>query len=59
MQKSDYIYIIIDNLSVFGIKSPEMPQAEQFYDYLDKFDEDFIKIIAGFNKTFLEHFLKI
>jgi len=59
MQKSDYIYIIIDNLSVFGIKSPEMPQAEQVYDYLDKFDEDFIKIIAGFNKTFLEHFLKI
>ena len=59
MQKSDYIYIIIDNLIVFGIKSPELPQGDQLYDYLDKFDEEFIKIIAGFNKKFLEHFFVI
>ncbi len=59
MQKSDYIYMIIDNLMVFGIKSPELPQGEQLYDYLDKFDEEFIKIIAGFNKKFLEYFLNI
>ena len=59
MQKSDYIYMIIDNLMVFGIKSPELPQGEQLYDYLDKFDEEFIKIVAGFNKKFLEYFLNI
>jgi hypothetical protein len=56
MQKSDYIYIIIDNLSVYGTKSPEIPQGEQLYDYLSKFNEDFLKIIAGFNRKFLEHF---
>ena len=59
MQKSDYIYMIIDNLLVFSIKSPEIPQGEQLYDYFDKFDEEFIKIIAGFNKKFLEYFLNI
>jgi len=59
MQKSDYIYMIIDNLTVFGIKSPELPQGEQLYDYLDKFDEELIKIVAGFNKKFLEYFLNI
>jgi hypothetical protein len=51
--------MIIDNLAVFHIKPPELPQGEQFYDYLDKFDEEFIKIIAGFNKKFLEYFLNI
>lgn len=59
MQKSDYIYIIIDNLSVFGIKSADFPSSEQVYEHLDKFDEELLKIIAGFNKNFLEHFLKI
>lgn len=59
MQKSDYIYMIIDNLTVFGIKSPELSQGEQLYDYLDKFDEELIKIVAGFNKKFLEYFLNI
>ena len=59
MQKSDYIYIIIDNLTVFGIKPPELPQGEQLYDYFDKFNEEYIKIAAGFNKKFLEYFLNI
>ncbi len=59
MQKSDYIYMVIDNLTVFSINPPELPQGEQLYDYLDKFDEEFIKIIAGFNKKFLEYFLNI
>ena len=59
MQKSEYISMIIDNLLVFSIKPPQDLQGDKLNDHLGKFERDILKIIAGFNKDFLEYFLKI
>ncbi|TFG07173.1 MAG: hypothetical protein EU539_05660 [Promethearchaeota archaeon] len=59
MQKSDYVYMIIDNLTVFGIQLPDSLRNIQIHDYLDEFSEESLKIIAGFNQKLLKHFLKI
>ncbi|MFX1385030.1 MAG: hypothetical protein ACFFBP_21585 [Promethearchaeota archaeon] len=59
MQKSDYIYMIIDNVLVFGIDLPVDFQEGKLNNHLNKFNEKALKIIAGFNQIFLEHFLII
>lgn len=59
MQKSDYVYMIIDNLTVFGIQLPDSLRNIQIHDYLDEFSEESLKIIAGFNQKLLKHFLNI
>ena len=51
MQKSDYIYMIIDNVMVFGIDLPIDLQGAQLNDHLNKFDDKTLEIIAGFNKV--------
>ncbi len=59
MQKSDYIYMISDNIMVYQISLPADLQENGLRMHLNKFDENFLKIIAGFDKNFLEHFLII
>ena len=59
MQKSDYIYMISDNIMVYQITLPADLQENGLRMHLNKFDENFLKIIAGFDKNFLEHFLII
>ncbi|MFX1281952.1 MAG: hypothetical protein ACFFA3_21565, partial [Promethearchaeota archaeon] len=59
MQKSDYVYMIADNIIVYQITLPEDLQGNKLHAHLNKYDEDFLKIIAGFDKNFLEHFLII
>lgn len=59
MQKSDYIYMITDNIMVFRINLPTDLRGNQLREHLNKYDEKYLKIIAGFDKNFLEHFLII
>ncbi|MFX1259024.1 MAG: hypothetical protein ACFFAN_14290 [Promethearchaeota archaeon] len=59
MQKLDYIYMIIDNVMVFGVELPIEFQGNKLKEHLNKFNENHLKIVAGFNQDFLEHFLKI
>lgn len=59
MQKADYIYMIIDNVLVFGINLPADLQGDKLHVHLNKFSDKALKIVAGFNQVFLEHFLII
>ena len=59
MQKADYIYMITDNIMVYQINLPIEIQGNKLYEHLNNYDEKFLKIIAGFDKNFLEHFLII
>ena len=59
MNKSDYVYMILDNVLVYNINLPPEYQGDGLNIHLNKFDEDHIKIVAGFNKNFLEHFLTV
>ncbi len=59
MNKTDYLYMILDNILVFNIKLPPEFQGNGLNGHLNKFDEYGLKVIAGFNKNFLDHFLKI
>ena len=59
MNKSDYVYMILDNILVYNINLPPEFQNNGLDDHLNKFDENYVKIIAGFNKSFLEHFLMV
>ncbi|MFX0075108.1 MAG: hypothetical protein ACFE96_06680 [Candidatus Hermodarchaeota archaeon] len=59
MNKTDYVYMILDNVLVYNINLPPEFQGEGLNNHLNKFDEENIKIVAGFNKNFLEHFLTI
>ena len=59
MNKSDYIYMILDNVLVYNINLPPEYQGEGLHEHLNNFDEDNVKIVAGFNKNFLEHFLTV
>ena len=56
MNKTDYVYMIVDNILVYNINLPPEYQGDGLNNHLNKFDEDNIKIVAGFNKSFLEHF---
>lgn len=57
MQKQDYIYMIIDNMMVYGINIPADLQGDKIFEHFNQYDAKVLKIIAGFNKIFLEHFL--
>jgi hypothetical protein len=57
MQKSDYVYMIMDNIMVYQINLPADLQGNQLHRHLNKYDEKFLNIVAGFDKNFLEHFL--
>ncbi len=59
MNKSDYVYMILDNVMVYNINLPPEYQGEGLDTHLNKFDEKNVKIVAGFNKSFLEHFLTV
>ncbi|MFX1568626.1 MAG: hypothetical protein ACFFCV_09680 [Promethearchaeota archaeon] len=59
MQKADYIYMITDNILVYQINLPSDFSGNKLREHLNKFDEQFLEIIAGFDKNFLEHFLII
>ncbi|MFW9973554.1 MAG: hypothetical protein ACFFDF_25465 [Candidatus Odinarchaeota archaeon] len=59
MQKSDYIYMIMDNIMVYHINLPSDLQGNQLQRHLNKYDEKYLAIVAGFDKNFLEHFLII
>ena len=57
MEKSDYLYMILDNVLAFSIQLPPEYQGNGLNEHLDKFDENALKVVAGFNKNFLRHFL--
>jgi len=57
MQKSDYLYMILDNVLAFSIQLPPEYQGNGLNEHLDKFDENALKVVAGFTKNFLRHFL--
>ncbi|MFW9900421.1 MAG: hypothetical protein ACFFDY_03930 [Candidatus Thorarchaeota archaeon] len=59
MQKADYIYMITDNILVYQINLPSDFSGNNLQEHLNKFDDQYLKIIAGFDKNFLEHFLII
>ena len=59
MQKSDFIYMITDNIMVYQINLPADFRGNQLHEHLTKYDEKYLRIIAGFDKNFLEHFLII
>ncbi len=59
MQKSDYIHMIIDNIMVYRIQLPSDLEGNKMSEHLDKYEIKILKIIAGFNQIFLEHFLII
>jgi len=59
MHKSDYLYMILDNVLVFSIQLPPEFQGNGLNEHLDKFDENALKVVAGFNKNFLRHFLDL
>ena len=59
MQKADYVYMIADNIMVYQITLPSDLQGNRLQVHLNKYDEKYLRIIAGFDKNFLEHFLII
>ncbi len=59
MQRSDYVYMIADNIMVYQISLPSELEGNRLHEHLSKFEEKYLKIIAGFDKNFLEHFLII
>jgi hypothetical protein len=59
MDKSDYLYMILDNIMAFSIQLSPVYQENGVNSHLEKFDEEALKIIAGFNKSFLKHFLDL
>ena len=59
MQRSDYVYMIADNIMVYQISLPSDLEGNKLREHLNKYEEKYLKIIAGFDKNFLEHFLII
>ncbi|NVM18454.1 MAG: hypothetical protein HWN80_12120 [Candidatus Lokiarchaeota archaeon] len=59
MNKSDYVHMILDNAMVYNINLPPEYQGDGLNNHINKFDENNVKIVAGFNKNFLEHFLTV
>lgn len=57
MQKFDYIYMIVDNVTIFSIQLPSALGGGKLNDHLNTFNENILKMVAGFNQVFLEHFL--
>ncbi|MHA2281609.1 MAG: hypothetical protein ACXAC5_12250 [Promethearchaeota archaeon] len=59
MHRSDYVYMIADNIMVYQITPPSEFEGNLLHEHLNQYSEKFLKIIAGFDKNFLEHFLII
>ncbi|GAI92889.1 unnamed protein product, partial [marine sediment metagenome] len=59
MQRSDYVYMIADNIMVYQITVPSDLEGNMLHEHLNNYEEKYLKIIAGFDKNFLEHFLII
>ena len=59
MQRSDYVYMIADNIMVYQITLPSDLEGNKLHEHLNKYDEKHLEIIAGFDKNFLEHFIII
>ncbi|MHA1932260.1 MAG: hypothetical protein ACW96X_06945, partial [Promethearchaeota archaeon] len=59
MQRSDYVYMIADNIMVYQITLPSDLEGNRLHEHLNNYEEKYLKIIAGFDKNFLEHFLII
>ena len=59
MDKSDYIYMIQDNIIVYRITLPPEFQGGNLERHLNGFNERALEIIAGFNKSLLHYFLKV
>ena len=59
MDKSDYVYMIQDNVIVYRIELPPEFQGNKLEEHLNNFDEKALEVIAGFNKNLLHYFLKI
>ncbi|TFG03045.1 MAG: hypothetical protein EU542_03400 [Promethearchaeota archaeon] len=59
MDKSDYVYMIQDNILVYKITLPPEFQQGNLEEHLNHFTENALEVIAGFNKSLLRHFLKI
>ncbi|MHA1292356.1 MAG: hypothetical protein ACTSQJ_06775 [Promethearchaeota archaeon] len=57
MHKTEYIYMIVDNILAFNINLPPELQGNNLNEYLNQYDEKILGILAGFNKILLEHFL--
>jgi hypothetical protein len=51
--------MIADNIMVYQITTPSDFEGNKLHEHLNKYDEKYLKIIAGFDKNFLEHFLII
>ncbi len=51
--------MIMDNVMVYQINLPSDLQGNQLQRHLNKYNEKYLGIIAGFDKNFLEHFLII
>jgi hypothetical protein len=56
MEKSDYIYMIKDNLIALGIQLPDHLLGENLEKYLISLPTDALAQIAGFDKKFSEFF---
>ena len=59
MDKLDYLYIILDNVVAFSIQLSSEYQGNGLNAHLERFDESALKVIAGFNKSFLKYFLDL
>ncbi|MEJ2248126.1 MAG: hypothetical protein P8Y70_01835 [Candidatus Lokiarchaeota archaeon] len=60
MPKSDLVYIIKDNIIALSLKMPsEFQENNKLEEYLYKFSEKSLNIIAGFNKNLLQHFFLV
>jgi len=59
MDKSDYVYMIQDNILVYKITLPPEFQRGNLEEHLNHFTEKALEVIAGFNKSLLRHFIKI
>ncbi len=43
MQKFDYIYMIVDNVTIFNIQLPSTLEGGKLNDHLNTFDENKLK----------------
>jgi hypothetical protein len=60
MNKQRILKFILENLKVYDLNLPANVQnIEELRNFLHTLDEDILKVIAGFNKSILNYFLKI
>ncbi|MBD3214254.1 MAG: hypothetical protein GF311_16710 [Candidatus Lokiarchaeota archaeon] len=58
MEKADYVQMILDNIVVFDLNVPDrFSSTDSVQAHLNQYDTNILKIIAGFNQSFLKFFL--